>query len=417
MAFVLTALLYFGVGLALLQVVQGLGFAWRLRRCGPVPPLSPEPRTLVVLCLRGADPFLSRCLHGLFRQDYSNYEVLIVVDRREDDAWQIATDVVSASGVANVRIETLRDRSAACSLKCSALLQAWEEAVERFEVAAMIDADVVPHRTWLRELVAGLAPSDVGAACGNRWYMPDDAGIGSLTRYFWNAAAVVPMYWYGIAWGGSLAVKTAVLRDTEYRRRTARALSEDVMLCDLLRPAKLRVAFVPQLMMINREACTIRDFYPWMRRQQLLAKLYHSRAPLIMAYGIVVGVYLIAVSVVSTMLLLRRDYASLMQTVAPFLAFLGSLIVVWPMLEGAVRSVVRLRGEPTSWLSGKKLLLTIAAGPIAQALYVAATVSLLRCKEIHWRAIRYRISGPWEIERLDDGVYRSTVDPKKLHSL
>ena len=53
----------------------------------------------------------------------------------------------------------------------------------------------------------------MGVASGNRWYMPAEATAGSLVRYLWNAAAVVQMYWYGIAWGGSLAFKTKLLRE------------------------------------------------------------------------------------------------------------------------------------------------------------------------------------------------------------
>jgi hypothetical protein len=51
--------------------------------------------------------------------------------------------------------------------------------------------------------------------------------------------------------------------------------------------------------------------------------------------------------------------------------------------------------------------LSLIAGPLTLALYVAAVVSLLRVREIGWRGIRYRIDGPFQIRRLDDGVYRA----------
>ena len=93
-------------------------------------------------------------------------------------------------------------------------------------MVALLDADTIPHRTWLRELVAPLADPRVGAATGNRWYMPAEAGWAGLVRYLWNAAAVVQMYCYGIAWGGTLALKRACSANPTYwtagARRSAR---------------------------------------------------------------------------------------------------------------------------------------------------------------------------------------------------
>jgi cellulose synthase/poly-beta-1,6-N-acetylglucosamine synthase-like glycosyltransferase len=61
-------------------------------------------------------------------------------------------------------------------------------------VLAVIDADAVPHRWWLRDLVAPLSDPRVGVATGNRWYMPEHANWGSLVRYLWNVGAVVQVW-------------------------------------------------------------------------------------------------------------------------------------------------------------------------------------------------------------------------------
>ena len=90
-------------------------------------------------------------------------------------------------------------------------------------------ADTIPHRTWLRELAAALADEQVGAATGNRWYMPQQPTWGSLVRLFWNAAAIVQMWFYGIAWGGTLAVKTKVFRESDLLERWGNAFCEDTM--------------------------------------------------------------------------------------------------------------------------------------------------------------------------------------------
>ena len=62
---------------------------------------------------------------------------------------------------------------------------------DSYEFIAQLDADTIPHRSWLRELAAALEGEHVGAASGNRWYMPTEPDCGSIVRYLWNAGAVV----------------------------------------------------------------------------------------------------------------------------------------------------------------------------------------------------------------------------------
>jgi cellulose synthase/poly-beta-1,6-N-acetylglucosamine synthase-like glycosyltransferase len=284
-------------------------------------------------------------------------------------------------------------------------LQAWRHADEGYDVVANIDADVVPHATWLRELVAALGRAEVVVATGNRWYMPDEPSPGALVRYFWNAAAIVPMYWYAIAWGGTLAFKADLLRTTDYRRRVAQALCEDTMLADLLRGTGRRIAFVPSLMMVNRESCTLNEFYSWMRRQLLVAKLYHSRFALVTGHGLVVGAWLIVAAFGLFQAAAAGDAASSRIILTTMGVFFASMFCILPLIEAGVRRIVRRRGEPTDWLTLPKLAALFALGPVTLALYVAGIVSLLRPQQIRWRGIRYRIDGPFRIQRLDDGVY------------
>ncbi|HEY4761846.1 MAG TPA: glycosyltransferase family 2 protein, partial [Thermoguttaceae bacterium] len=172
---------------------------------------SHSPRTAIVLCLRGRDPFLEKCLESLLKQDYPDYQLHVIIDNRQDPAWQVAESLAIRYGAERVCIEALDDRHSTCSLKCSAVTQSIGRLDDSFQVAALIDADTMPHRSWLRELTAPMADDHIGAATGNRWYMPEVSSWGALVRYLWNAAAVVQMYWYEIAWGGTLAVKRKVI--------------------------------------------------------------------------------------------------------------------------------------------------------------------------------------------------------------
>ena len=264
------------------------------------------PRTAIVLCLRGRDPFLEKCLESLLKQDYPDYQLHVVVDNRQDPAWQVAESLANRYGADRVCIETLDERRDTCSLKCSSVTQAIGRLDESFQVAALVDADTMPHPSWLGELTAPLADEHIGAATGNRWYMPGTGSWGALVRYLWNAAAVVQMYWYEIAWGGTLAVKRKVIDELGLLDRWRHAFCEDTMLCRQLGKHGLRVKFVPSLMMVNREDCGLGACLSWIRRQLLTARLYHPLWPLVLLHGLGTTLVLAVAVVVTAIAALRR---------------------------------------------------------------------------------------------------------------
>jgi cellulose synthase/poly-beta-1,6-N-acetylglucosamine synthase-like glycosyltransferase len=368
-------------------------------------PEPPGPKTAVVLCLRGADPCLPACIEGLLDQDYPDYHVHIVVDSRQDPAWQIAEEVVRRRKPGNVRIVVLAERRDTCSLKCSGVVQAVSGLDESYGAVALVDADTVPHPGWLGELLAPLADERVGAATGNRWYMPGQGSWGALARYLWNAAAVVQMYWYRIPWGGSLALKTEILRQSDLLQRWGNAFCEDTMLYRALRRQGLRVAFVPSLMMVNREQCNLGDFFRWARRQLLTARLYHPRWPAVVAHGIGTSCVLaLAAGLLAAALLTRRWDAAGWAALGLGLYFLALPLLLAPM-EACVRRIVRARGEATRWMTASGFLHVLAAIPLTQVVYPAALVSAMLVRMVDWRGVTYRIEGPWRIRLMQYDPY------------
>ena len=283
----LFALLGFLIASTLIQFLLVAGFVSRLR--GWQQPLLEDascPQAVIVLCLRGGDPFLSKCIDGLLTQNYPNYEVCFLVDHAEDPAMPILMQALEVSSFKNFRIEVLTSPLTTCSLKCSSLVQAVEGLPESTEIMALLDADTIPHINWLRELATALVPKHIGAATGNRWYMPTHCNQGSLMRYVWNAAAIVQMYWYEIAWGGTLALKMDSIRRAGILDRWRHAYGDDTIIRKQLSTIGQKVVFVPTLMMINREGCTVASFQSWAKRQLLSARLYHPFWLLVLGHGI-----------------------------------------------------------------------------------------------------------------------------------
>lgn len=395
------------------QVALVGGFTIVLRRFRRVLLCDEQcPRAVIVLCLRGSDPFLSRCLAAVLAQDYPRFSVRVVVDHEADPAWRIVQEKVAelrargAPAGFSLVVEPLATRRDSCSLKCSSLVQAVAGLDESCGFIAQLDADTIPHPSWLRELATALADERVGAATGNRWYMPDDARFGSLVRFTWNAAAVVQMYWFRIAWGGTLAVKTRVIREAGLLERWSRALSEDTMLFTRLRRHGWKVAFVPSLMMVNRESCGLGDFLTWAGRQLLIARLYHPGWPAILVLGFGTTAALAGAVLLGAIAAARGDVGSLARIAAAVAAYQLGTIGLFALVEMAVRRIVSARGESVRWLSLSKMLRQFVSVAMTQALYPAALFSALFVRRVAWRRAVYQVDGPWKIRLLREKRYQ-----------
>src|SRR5262249_23637889 len=219
-----------------------------------------------------------RCIEGLLSQDYPRYEVVIVVDHVDDPAWEMAQRIVPRFSKARVRLEMLANPSETCSLKCSSLLQAISGLDESIEVFAFLDVDTTPYPDWLRELVSPLTIDGIGATTGARWFMPQQPTWSSIVRYQWGLAAVLTCNALGIAWGGTLAIRRDAFQRAGLKEKWAGAYCEDTMIPMSLRPLGLRLEYLPRMVMVNRDPCSLHGFFEWCTRQMLTTRLYHRRA-------------------------------------------------------------------------------------------------------------------------------------------
>ena len=366
------------------------------------------PKAAVILCLRGKDPFLDQCIESLLRQDYPDYEVHVVVDHESDPACSVVQACVERLEATNVHVEILEDRRTTCSLKCSSLLHAMDHIGSSREVVALLDADTWPHPTWLRELVAPLREAGVGAATGNRWYMPANPSVGTAMRYFWNVFAIMQMVCFRIAWGGSLAVRMEVVRNTNLLDAWSRAFCEDTMMYSILRKQGLRLVFVPSLIMINREDCDAGNYFRWVGRQLLTARLYHPQWPAVAFHGFCATILPLGVLALAVTATLAGNGVLAVAVVAAFGVYLGALLLLlWP-LESGVRRIVASRGERTAWMSPRFFVCCLGAIPLLQVLYPIALLSASLMRNVQWRGVEYHIDGSWKIRMLEYRPYQPT---------
>lgn len=394
------------IGLVVGQGILVAGYLWGMRRgSARKREDQPCPKAAVILCVRGADPFLDRCLAGLLRQNYPDHTVCIVVDSERDPAWAIVARAIEEAEATNVRLSALTKRSGRCSLKISGILQAVEELDDSYRIVALIDSDTVPYPDWLRDLASPLADPKVGVSTGIRAYMPNRPTWGSLVRYQWNMAALIQMYWYGIAWGGSLALQADLLRETDLLDRLGTAFGEDSTICRTARRQGLRVAFVPSATMINRECCDLRGFYRFLQRQLLTVRLHNPWWWAVVAHGVVtsIAVLLAYVALVGTLIMGQWEPAGWIT--AGLVLYLSAMAFMMIVLERVVRRCVRDRGQRIDWRTPRTWVRLACSMPLTQVVYAAGLAVTLFVRSHRWRGVLYRFGGRGQVKIVDDRPY------------
>ncbi len=387
--------------LLLVALEQGVAVLVFMRYCRQTSVSATDrdlPKVLVVLPVRGADDTLADCIAALARQNYPNYRVRVVLDSDVDPGRQIIDGALANLPDLPIEVVELIEPHSRCSLKCSAVYQVTEDLGD-CEVVALLDTDVVPHSNWLRELIAPLADEQVGATTGNRWYLPQQGQWGSLVRYSWNAAAVATMYFWGMPWGGTLAIKRTVLDGTDLRERWLRAGCEDVPLVAVLKKLGLRIHFVPSLLMVDRNECQMGSCLPFLDRQLLWTRLYYPACwwacnvwQIVIALSMVISLFS-ALAGLATGQWLLLVYG----TLAIGTCVTTSLVMVrW--MERCL--LPKEKGPAVHWP-----LKAWCAIALTNLLMVRVVWISLLTREINWRGIDYKISGPWDVQLVEYRPY------------
>jgi hypothetical protein len=387
-------------GAVIVQMAGAVAFARRLSSSSIVPGTrgGAWPNVGVVISLRGADATLSQSLESLLGQEYPCYRVHVVVDSPDDPAWNLATAVITADASGRGTVTPLGKRTGTCSLKCAAILQALDELDDDCDVVAFADADTVPHATWLRELVEPLRDPAIGATYGNRWFWPQQRTAGSMIRALWNAAAVVPMYLCGMPWGGTFAISRNALRTARLAELWSRSLVEDAPTRDALRGHGFNLQFVPSLMMINRESCTLAECIPFIVRQLLWTRIYHPGWGVVLAHTLVsTGLQLVAAWLAARGVL-RGDHVSAALAASGLVMYWGGNVAMLAIIEHGMCGVARRRGERCADVPLGAAWLLVPWIIATQAVHVLAVVRASISRSVTWRGIRYAIRSGFDIE-------------------
>lgn len=390
-----------------IQMCLALVFLFYLRSSPPTKSLADEelPKTAIILCLRGADPYLPNCVEALLNQNYPHYDLKVIVDSPADPAWEVVSEIVNQKGATNVEISPLRIIRHNCSLKCSSLLQAVSELDDSYAAIALVDADTIVHQNWLRELVSPLAYPQIGVTTGNRWFVPTDHYWGTLVRYIGNVSTVVQMYLFQVPWGGTLAIKTDVLRQTGLLDKWGQAFGEDYMMHNVLKQHGLKVKLVPSLIMLNREECDLLGLIESLKRVIFYSRLYHPRWFAIVG-DVISSILFPCVAILLFLLaLLDTQWNLAFLLLSTYGIYTVGLLLLTLILELGVSPIIRSQGQPSTKLSMQIIRKILIAIPLTQWVYGLAFISSLWMSTVKWRGIVYRVQNAWNVRLVEYHPY------------
>lgn len=394
--------------MAIIQVASGLAL---VRQFFLAPPsgFAEErwPKAAVLLALRGADPRLRETIRGLLTLDYPDYEVHVIVDSKEDPAWDVVHRTISEFDTQRATVSPLLARGTTCGLQCSAFVQAGRSLDASVEVLATIDGDVVVHDQWLRELVAPLQNERVGATFGNRWFIPTGSQWGSLVRYLWNVAAVVPMYLFEIPWGGTFAIRRSAVDESQLFERWSKAIVHDAPVKSLLDELGLHIRFVPSLMMPIKENCSLAFCFDFLKRQLMWTRIYHPNWLLMVLHALLTTLLLAGSATLAAAGVALAQWQVAAAAGGGFVGYLLVMLLLISVLEATVRTSLQKRGVDGRWLSAGKLVKLPLAILLTQAVYVWALMLAGFRQTVVWRGVTYLIRSRWDVEivaeeRFDD---------------
>ncbi|HEY4310087.1 MAG TPA: glycosyltransferase [Pirellulales bacterium] len=259
-----------------LQTYEHRRFARSRLRNGRTTPMNMRVR-LLAPC-KGIDVGLADNLRPLLEQDYTNYEVVFLVESAEDSACETIRRLMTESTRVPVRL-LVSGKASDTGQKVHNLLAGTVDLPSEVEILAFVDSDARPHSAWLRFLVQRLDNGQAAAATGYRWFVPTRPSLANYIQYAINACAAV-MYRAdsrGLVWGGSWAIRRDKFEACGLRAAWQGTLSDDLVASRVLRAARMRVEFEPACMLPSPLELSFSQMLEFLRRQYVIGRTYALR--------------------------------------------------------------------------------------------------------------------------------------------
>lgn len=345
-------------------------------------------RVRVFVPCKGHDLELKTNLGRLLRQDYTNYEVVFIVEDVHDPALRVIEEVRHAYPDIPSRI-VIAGKAADCGQKVHNLRAATETIPEAVDHLVFVDSDAQPRREWLRCLVSRLEVGNTGVVTGYRWFIPSRPTLANYILSVINARAGFLLgTWHRYpVWGGSWGIRRELFEKAEIRRRWERTLSDDLVATFAIHEHGLGVEYEPNCMVASPVDGDLLGLFEFVRRQYFIARTY---SPLYWKLGL----GCITVACIHYLWTLGWIVHSATQGTVAWLP-LGAILAIQAanVVRGVLRHSAARAYFPEHWrhLRGPAFF-DVGTEPLAVFLnWIGLGLSVFG-RTIVWRGIEYRMS-------------------------
>lgn len=375
-------------------------------------------KVAVLMCVRGCDPSLTQGLKHILSQNYSNYQVHLVVDSRTDTAWRVAHQIKREFDARDrLFIHELHQRNETCGLKCSALIQGLESIETDTQYLLLTDSDVTTHPFWIADLIGPMEnDAQLGLVMGCQWFEPPaNSNWGALVRSSWNAGAIVPTIVFQNPWAGTVAVRMDDVRNGDFAATWRTSMVDDGPLKPMIGKLGRKLQFAPSLIMVNDENCSFEYTVRWVARMLTWSRLYESNYYLSVIHAVCSNTVMAGLFLLFGLSLVAANW--LAAAIGATGLIVSGILSVAAYLKSrkAVERSCELSGRTLTPISLVRLTKLFFSVPLTQLVYLFASIKSCFTRRINWREISYEIKSKDQIRMIAYKPFRQTPDQLESH--
>lgn len=204
------------------------------------------PRCSIILPCKGIPDDFETNLKAFLELDYDNFEIIFAVESESDPAYSAIGALIAPYSKASI---VVAGHATQCGQKNFNQLAAIKSA-KTPDVYAFADADICPHKKWLKELILPLSSGKITAVTGFRWNIPLKETMGEYVHTYLNIFLYVWMTFINFfggsfLWGGSMAMRKKDFEDLAVAECWGHSVVDDNSLSRLLMKKLKRTVVVP----------------------------------------------------------------------------------------------------------------------------------------------------------------------------
>ena len=340
-----------------------------------------KPKCSVIIPTKGLPREAEEKFNSFVRQDYHRFEILFVVESKDDTGVQVIRKFVQKHEHARLIIAGL---SKSCSQQNHNMITGIR-ASDSPDVLVFADNDISPPVNWLRRLVTPLEDEKITVTSCYRWFYGNMGTFSERSQIFMNMTMYAHYSFFSyitgyLLWGGSFAIRRRDFESLNIASRWNETVSDDLVLSGILKKNRKKALLIPAFLINADEPLeTLSGALGWFTRQLLNVKAYHY---LVWAFAIMPTFFLVA----GFYLLLPAAWIGSSMTGTSFREWGGIAALLFYAGDMFINLIYGMI-EPT-----RKHWLSVMCTPMLRLPQIIGAMKTIGVNSLMWAGITYRFN-------------------------